>query len=49
VRANVGNSVGAWLGGMTLAAGLGFTSPIWVGAALTAGDRQRWIPRPPRI
>lgn len=36
VRAIVGNAVGDWLGGMTLAAGLGFTSPISVGAALTA-------------
>lgn len=34
---NVGNALGAWLGGMTIAAGLGFTSPIWMGAALTVG------------
>ncbi|TQC46476.1 MFS transporter [Rhodococcus sp. WS4] len=33
---NVGNALGAWLGGITIAAGLGFTSPIWMGAALTA-------------
>jgi MFS transporter, DHA1 family, inner membrane transport protein len=33
---NVGNALGAWLGGVTIAAGLGFTSPIWAGAALTA-------------
>ena len=32
---NVGNALGAWLGGITIAAGLGFTSPIWMGAALT--------------
>ncbi|WP_426245602.1 MFS transporter [Nocardioides sp. LHG3406-4] len=31
---NVGNALGAWLGGLTIAAGLGFTSPIWVGAVL---------------
>ncbi|MEV7967568.1 MFS transporter [Sphaerisporangium sp. NPDC088356] len=32
---NVGNALGAWLGGLTLAAGLGYTAPIWAGAALT--------------
>ncbi|WP_214411806.1 MFS transporter [Sphaerisporangium fuscum] len=32
---NIGNAVGAWIGGLTLAAGLGFTAPIWAGAALT--------------
>lgn len=34
---NVGNAIGAWLGGLTIAAGLGFVSPPWVGAALVAG------------
>ncbi|MET1060440.1 MAG: MFS transporter [Nocardioides sp.] len=34
---NVGNATGAWLGGITITAGLGYTSPIWVGAALTLG------------
>ncbi|MCW2775795.1 MAG: transporter [Nocardioides sp.] len=34
---NVGNAVGAWLGGVAIAAGLGFTAPLWVGAALAAG------------
>jgi DHA1 family inner membrane transport protein len=34
---NVGNALGAWLGGLTIAAGLGFTAPIWTGAVLTAG------------
>lgn len=33
---NVGNALGAWLGGLTIAAGLGFTSPIWTGAVVTA-------------
>lgn len=33
---NVGNAVGAWLGGVTIGAGLGFTSTSWVGAAITA-------------
>lgn len=33
---NVGNALGAWLGGLTLAAGLGYTSPLWAGAAITA-------------
>lgn len=32
---NVGNALGAWVGGLTIAAGLGYTSPIWAGAALT--------------
>ncbi|WP_426309807.1 MFS transporter [Cellulosimicrobium sp. E-16] len=33
---NVGNALGAWIGGLTIAAGLGFTSPLWAGAAMTA-------------
>lgn len=33
---NVGNALGAWLGGLTLGAGLGFVSPLWVGAGLAA-------------
>lgn len=32
---NIGNSVGAALGGVTIAAGLGYVSPIWVGVVLT--------------
>ena len=32
---NVGNALGAWVGGLTLAAGLGYTSPLWAGAAVT--------------
>ena len=32
---NVGNALGAWIGGVTISAGLGFTAPIWAGAALT--------------
>jgi DHA1 family inner membrane transport protein len=31
---NLGNSLGAWLGGVTIAAGLGYLSPAWVGLAL---------------
>lgn len=31
---NIGNAIGAWIGGLALAAGLGFVSPLWVGAAL---------------
>ena len=34
---NLGNALGAWLGGITIGAGLGYTSQIWVGAGLTAG------------
>ncbi|WP_418061684.1 MFS transporter [Pimelobacter simplex] len=33
---NLGNALGAWIGGLTLAAGLGYTSPLWAGAAITA-------------
>lgn len=32
---NLGNAVGAWAGGLTLAAGLGYVSPLWVGAGIT--------------
>lgn len=31
---NIGNALGAFLGGLPIAAGLGYTSPEWVGAAL---------------
>ena len=31
---NVGNALGAWLGGLAITAGLGYTSPLWVGASL---------------
>ncbi|WP_159607223.1 MFS transporter, partial [Agromyces humi] len=34
---NLGNALGAWAGGVAIAAGLGYTSPIWVGAAITLG------------
>jgi DHA1 family inner membrane transport protein len=33
---NVGNALGAWAGGVGIAAGLGYTAPIWIGAAITA-------------
>ncbi|UNK69663.1 MFS transporter [Microbacterium sp. H1-D42] len=33
---NVGNSLGAFLGGTVIALGWGFTAPAWVGAALAA-------------
>jgi DHA1 family inner membrane transport protein len=32
---NIGNAFGAWVGGLTLAAGLGYTSPLWAGAVVT--------------
>ncbi|GAB6899051.1 MFS transporter [Kineosporia succinea] len=32
---NLGNAFGAWVGGLTLAAGLGYTSPLWAGAGIT--------------
>ena len=33
---NVGNALGAWVGGLTISAGLGYTSPIWAGAGIAA-------------
>ena len=33
---NIGNSLGALLGGFVIAAGFGYLAPIWVGLALTA-------------
>ncbi len=52
---NVGNSVGPALGGLVIAAGLGYTAPAWVGAGLALGavglglvswslDRRRPLP-----
>lgn len=32
---NLGNALGAWIGGVTLAAGFGYTSPLWAGAGVT--------------
>jgi DHA1 family inner membrane transport protein len=31
---NLGNALSAWLGGLAIAAGLGYTAPNWVGAGL---------------
>jgi DHA1 family inner membrane transport protein len=33
---NIGNALGAWLGGLAIGAGFGFVSPLWVGAGVTA-------------
>ncbi|WP_328908227.1 MFS transporter [Streptomyces sp. NBC_00234] len=33
---NAGNALAAWLGGMVISGGLGYTSPNWVGALLAA-------------
>ncbi|GAA0246825.1 MFS transporter [Saccharothrix mutabilis subsp. mutabilis] len=32
---NLGNALAAWLGGLVISAGLGYTSPNWVGALLS--------------
>ncbi|MER6011887.1 MFS transporter [Streptomyces bluensis] len=32
---NVGNALGAWLGGLAITAGLGYTAPLHVGAGIT--------------
>ncbi|MER6676727.1 MFS transporter [Streptomyces sp. NPDC000983] len=34
---NLGNALAAWLGGVVIAAGLGYTAPNWVGALLSGG------------
>jgi DHA1 family inner membrane transport protein len=33
---NVGNALGAWLGGVAISAGLGYTAPLFVGAVIVA-------------
>ncbi|MFH8793928.1 MFS transporter [Streptomyces sp. NPDC017941] len=33
---NLGNALAAWLGGIVISAGFGYTAPNWVGAALAA-------------
>ena len=33
---NLGNALSAWLGGLVIGAGLGYTAPNWVGAVLAA-------------
>ncbi|MEZ2388756.1 MFS transporter [bacterium RCC_150] len=32
---NLGNALGAWLGGVSISGGLGYTSPVWAGAGIT--------------
>ncbi|MGA9749677.1 MAG: MFS transporter [Nocardioides sp.] len=32
---NIGNALGAWLGGLVIAAGWGYTAPSWVGVGLS--------------
>ncbi|MGZ4626783.1 MAG: MFS transporter [Kineosporiaceae bacterium] len=34
---NLANALGAWLGGLVIAAGWGYTAPSWVGAGLSLG------------
>ncbi|MEY9834940.1 hypothetical protein [Streptacidiphilus sp. EB103A] len=31
---NLGNALGAWLGGLAISAGLGYSSPLYVGSAI---------------
>lgn len=40
---NAANALGPWLGGMAIAAGYGWTSTGWVGAALALGGFAIWI------
>ncbi|MFJ2825366.1 MFS transporter [Streptomyces toxytricini] len=56
---NLGNALAAWLGGLVIAVGLGWTAPNWVGAALAASAlvlavvsgllERRAAPRPGRV
>lgn len=39
---NIANALGPWLGGMAIAAGYGWTSTGWVGAALALGGLALW-------
>ncbi|MDQ7879754.1 MFS transporter [Microbacterium sp. QXD-8] len=32
---NIGNALGAWAGGVGISAGLGYTAPVWIGAAIS--------------
>jgi len=32
---NVGNALATWIAGLTIGAGLGYTAPLWAGAAIT--------------
>ena len=56
---NAANALGAWLGGLVIAAGLGWTAPSWVGVGLSVGGlaalglslalhRRETRPSPPR-
>lgn len=40
---NVANALGPWLGGMAIAAGLGWTSTGWVGCGLALGGFAVWV------
>lgn len=40
---NTANALGPWLGGMAIAAGYGWTSTGWVGAALALGGLAVWL------
>jgi DHA1 family inner membrane transport protein len=31
---NIGNALGAWLGGLAITAGLGYAAPLYVGAVI---------------
>lgn len=46
---NVGNALGAWLGGAAISAGLGYTAPLYVGAALVLAGllTMAWAAREP--
>jgi len=41
---NIGNALGAFLGGLPLAAGFDYTSPVWVGTLMAlTGSAFAWM------
>ena len=40
---NCANALGPWLGGLAIAAGLGWTSTGWVGCGLALGGFLLWL------
>lgn len=56
---NIGNAIGAWLGGVVIAAGLGYLAPAWAGVGLAVAgllitatavvlERRQPVPEPAR-
>jgi len=39
---NIANALGAWLGGLVIAAGFGYTAPSWIGVGLSLAASWCW-------